>query len=206
MSLLTQLSNKVQYNVSQAVSDPEADAYAKQQAQQAQQDAFAKQRADDAKAQEDKEAAAKAQAAVDAEKLQKRSTFDSSRATSDIASGILKTFFSLIFFAVVLYGGHLAANEAIGYNSPFRILSFVYGCLLFWYYIIKTLIQKFYYKMKIPYYGFIPLTTYKPNGMIEKIIYGLFTYNEDAEYFAAKSHVEELYRTAFEKTQIKPKH
>ena len=51
MSLLTQISNKVQYSVSQAVSDPEADAYAKQQAQQAQQDAFAKQRADDAKSQ-----------------------------------------------------------------------------------------------------------------------------------------------------------
>jgi len=206
MSLLTQISNKVQYNVSQALDDPEAEAHAKQRADQAQQDAFAKQRLEDAKAKEDKENAEKAQAATDAEDLQKRSTFDTNRATSSVANGILKTFFSLIFFAVVIYGGHLAANEAIGYNNPFRILTFLYGCLFFWFYIIKTLIFKFYYKMKIPYYGFIPLTTYQPDGTFEKIIYGLFTYTEDNEYHAAKSHVEELYRTAFQKTQIKPKH
>jgi len=203
MSLLTQVSNKIQYSISQAVSDPNADAYAEQQAKQAKQEADIKKREADAAAQAKKDADAKAVADKEAADLTKRSRFSPSRATGSIASGILNTFLSLLFFALMLYGGHLAANEAFGYNIPFRILSFIYGCLLFWIYIPKTLLKKFYYKMDIPYYGFLPLTTYQADGFIESIFYGPFSIIPGSDLVGTKSQIEELYRAAFTKSQIK---
>lgn len=203
MSLLEQVSNKLQYSVSQWASDPEAEAYAKQRAKQKEQDDKIQSRLDEAKAKADKDAKAKEESDAKAQNIADRSEFKPKRAASNIASGIIKGFMSLILTLTILYGGHLAANEAIGYSIPVRILSFVYGCLLFFIEIPKMLIRRFWYNSMPPYYTYLPLSTYQPNGDLEILFLGAFCYKEDEKSAAAKAAVESLYRAAFDKSQIK---
>ena len=203
MSLLTQVSNKIQYNISQWAADPEADAYAKQQAAQQIQDKEMQKRMAETKARSEKEAKAKAASEAEAQSMADRRQFNPTRATSNVASGIIKGFMSLILTMVILYGGHLAANEAIGYHIPFRILSFLYGCIFFFIQIPKMLIRRYMYQIKPPYYTYLPLSTYEPNGDLEILFLGAFCYKEDQTSQMARAAVETLYRNAFEKSQIK---
>lgn len=203
MSLLTQVSNKIQYSISQWASDPEAEAYAKEQAKQRQHDAEAQERINQTKLESDKNFNEKAEADAKAKELAERSEFKPQRATSNIAAGIIKGFFQFIFTLIVLYGGHLAANEAIGYKIPFRILSFVYGCMFFFIQIPKMLISRYWYQIKPPYYTYLPISTYEPNGDLEVLFLGGFCYKEDEASTMARAAVEALYKTAFEKSQIK---
>jgi len=203
MSLLTQISNKVQYVASQTLNDPEAEAYAKQQAQQAEHDKEAKKRSSEAAAKVKAEAKAKEESDAKAQSLADRSEFKASRATSNIASGILTTLFSLLLTAIMLYAGHLAANEAIGYNVPFRLLSFFYGAIFFFIVIPKSLYQRFILKRSLDYFAFLPLSTYVPNGNFEKLFLGGFCYTENEASAVARATVDTLYKTAFDKSQIK---
>lgn len=203
MSLLTQISNKLQYSIATAVSDPKADAYAKQQAIQAKQDAEANARKDAADANASAEEKKRKKASEDAKALAERSEFKPQRATSNIAAGIIKGFMQFILALVILYGGHLAANEAIGYKIPFRLLSFVYGCIFFFIEIPKMLIRRYWYQIKPPYYTYLPISTYEPNGDLEVLFLGGFCYKEDDASKLARSAVETMYKTAFEKSQIK---
>jgi hypothetical protein len=203
MSVFTQISNKIQYSLSQAINDPKADAYARQQAIQAQQDADAKARRDAALANASAQEKARLKAEEDAKALAERSQFKPVRATGNVASGIIKGFMNFILALIILYGGHLAANEAIGYKVPFRILSFLYGCIFFFIEIPKMLIRRYWYQIKPPYYTYFPLSTYVPNGDLEVLFLGGFCYKEDEASQMARATVETLYKTAFEKSQIK---
>lgn len=203
MSLLTQVSNKIQYSISEWASDPEAEAYAKQQAKQREQDAEVEERLKKTKEAGDAAAAEREESDAKARELAERSEFKPQRATSNIAAGIIKGFMSFIFTLIMLYGGHLAANEAIGYKIPFRILSFAYGCIFFFIQIPKMLINRYWYQIKPPYYTYFPLSTYEPNGDLEVLFLGAFCYKEDEASQMARATVETLYKTAFEKTQIK---
>ena len=203
MSLLTQISNKLQYSVSQWASDPEAEAYAKDKAKQDEQNAETKKRIDEAKKKSDDAATAKAETEAEAKSVADRSEFKPQRATGNVAAGIVKGFMSLILTLLILYGGHLAANEAIGYKIPFRILSFVYGCLFFFIEIPKMLIRRYWYEIKPAYYTYLPISTYEPMGDLEILFLGAFCYKEDNASQMARATVEALYKTAFEKSQIK---
>jgi hypothetical protein len=203
MSILTQISKKVNYDISKALNDPEAEAYAKQQEIQAKQDAEAKERKLKEEERIKKDLDMKAKSDAKAKSLAERSTFSIKRAMRNTASGILTGFMSLILICFILYGGHLAANDAIGYNNPFRILSFIYGCIFFFIEIPKSFIRKYWYKLEIPYYTYLPLSTYQPTGDLETIFLGGFCYREDEASNAARSVVGGLYKTAFDKTQIK---
>lgn len=203
MSLFTQIGNKIQYSISKWASDPEAAAYAIQQAKQKQQDEEVQKRLAEAKAKSEEDAKAKAAADTETQSMAYRSEFKTGRATSNIALGILKGFTSLIFIVMILYGGHLAANNAIGYNVPFRILSFFYGCLFFFIEIPKMLIRRYAYQIKSLYYTYLPISTYQPNGDLETFFLGAFCYKEDDASQQARIAVETLYKTAFEKYQIK---
>lgn len=188
--------------ISQAVSDPEADAYARQQADQAAQDADTKNRIDEAKAQAEADAKVKTDAEEAAAELAERSEFKPKRAATSIASGVLKGFYSLFLFMFLLYGGHLAANQAIGYRVPFRIFMFVIGFLLSFYYIPKSLFDRYYTKINPPYYSFLPLSTYEPVGILQEIFLGAFCYKEDERSGAARAAVESLYLTGFNKSKV----
>lgn len=203
MSFFTQIANKIQYSIAQVVNDPKADEYARQQAIQARQDAEARARQDAANANASAAEKARIKAEADAKALSERSEFKPQRATGNVAAGIIKGFMSFILTLVILYGGHLAMNEAIGYKIPFRILSFAYGCLFFFIEIPKMLIRRYAYQMKPPYYTYFPISTYEPNGDLEVLFLGGFCYKEDEASQMARATVETLYKTAFEKTQIK---
>jgi hypothetical protein len=203
MSILTQITNRVKYDLSKALNDPEVDAYAKQQAIQEKQDTEVRERKQKEEATTKKNSEAKAKANAKAASLAERSTFSVKRALRNTASGILTGFMSLVLICFILYGGHLAANEAIGYKVPFRILSFIYGCIFFFIEIPKSFIRKYWYKLQIPYYTYLPLSTYQPTGDLETLFLGGFCYREDEASSAARSVVGGLYKTAFDKTQIK---
>jgi hypothetical protein len=199
MSLLTGLSNKIQYLVSKQVSDPEANAYARQQAIQARQDAERRQREqeEDEKKLIEKQKQDEKQEA-DAE-LRRRSEFSMRGLVRDTAGQILSYVSSLILVVFILYGGHIAANEAIGYRVPFRILSFVYGSLGFFYYIPRLLYKIHWKREVVPMYTFLPISVYHPTGFFEKIIFGPFSYEEDQYAIDARAIVEELYKNSFKK-------
>lgn len=203
MSILTQINNRVKYDLSKALNDPEVDAYAKQQAIQEKQDAEVKARKDKEDANVKKNLEAKAKSDAKAKSLAERSTFSVKRALRNTASGILTGFMSLVLICFILYGGHLAANEAIGYKIPFRILSFIYGCVFFFIEIPKSFIRRYWYQIQIPYYSYLPLSTYQPIGDFETLLLGGFCYKENESSSAARSAVETLYKSAFDKTQIK---
>lgn len=203
MSLLTQISNKIQYTISEVVNDPKAEEYAKQKEIQEKHDAEVKAREKDAEKKAKEDAEKKAELDLEAKKLTERSEVNISKTSANIASEILTGFliFLLIFF--VLYGGHLAANDSIGYKIPFRILSFLYGCIFFFIEIPKMFIRTYYYNSIPKYYTFLPLSTYEPKSDLETIFYGWFCYKEDEFSTAARSAVDTLYKTAFDKSQIK---
>ena len=203
MSLFTQIGNKIQYSIAQVVNDPKADEYARQQAIQAKQDAETRARQDAANANASSAEKARLKAEEDAKALSERSEFKPVRATGNVAAGIIKGFMQFILTLIILYGGHLAANEAIGYKIPFRILSFAYGCLFFFIEIPKMLFRRYWYQIKPPYYTYFPLSTYEPKGDLEILFLGAFCYKEDEASQMARATVETLYKTAFEKSQIK---
>ena len=200
MSLLTSLSNKIQYMIAKNTSDPEAEEYAKQQADQAAADAkvkeerdkLAKQASDDAdiKRKKDEEAAA----------LADRSKFKPTELIGDVARNILSVIGILILVFFLLYGGHIAANKAIGYKVPFRILSFLYGIVFSFWVVPKSVYDVYWKKETLPYFTFLPISTYEPVGDIEKIFVGGFCYKEDEVSSAARAAVAALYSDAFTKS------
>ena len=200
MGIFTSIYNKISYKFSQYFDDPDANAHAEEQAAQKQQDAEAKQRADAEakKAKQDADNSAKSQ--EDAKSLNDRSSFSSSRAAGKISYGVWNILFSLIMFVLMIAGGYIAANEAIGYNAPFKILSFIYGALCFWFVIPRVLIKEYWYKIKPQYFTLLPLSTYKPASGIERFFLGPFCYEEDARVHAAKEAVELLYKNGYLKS------
>lgn len=202
MSLLKKVSNKINYSIAQVLNDREADEYARQQeAQEAQERAVRERQAAEA-AGVSLAAAAAARDRIAAAKLEDRSQVKPGRALNRIASGILKTIFYLFLIIVICYAGHLSANEAIGYNIPFRIFSFIYGQIFFWFVIPKFLIRKYWYGLPNHNYAFLPVSTYTPITDAEKILLKPFCYVEDKNYAAAKAAVDALYYNAYQKSLI----
>jgi len=188
---------------SQTLNDPEAEAYAKEKAKQDVQDAEAQKRLDEAKAKANEDAAKKAEKDAADANLVERSQFKPERAAGNIAKGILSGFLYFFLVCIILYGGHLAANAAIGYNPPFRVLSFLYGCIFFFFVIPKSLYEKYWLKQELHGYTMLPLSTYVPRGDLEYYLMGAFCYTDDSYSVAARKAVETLYFEAFKKSQIK---
>ena len=203
MGLWTQFTNKIQYLASEFLNDPDADAYAKQQADQKAQEEETQERIDEIKTKSEEDSQVKAAENEKTAELVDRSQFIPKRAAGNIASGVLNGFLMFFFTCIVIYGGHLAANDMIGYKYPFRIVSFFYGSILFFFFIIKMIYQKYWLRKELHSYAFLPLSTYVPSGNLENIFLGPFCYTEDAYSMAAAAAVKELYLKGFEASQIK---
>jgi hypothetical protein len=201
MSLLTGLSNKLQYMAVKTAIDPEAEEYAKQQAEQAAQDAAMKKQKEDAE--KEAKAGVEEKLAEDkkADALAARSQFDTRKMIGQASKGILSSIFLLIIIFISFYGGHIAANKAIGWGVPFRILSFIYGILFSFWVIPKSIYDVYWKGLKIPYFTFLPISTHETTGTIEKIFIGPFCYREDEESSAARAAVVNMYADAFRKSQ-----
>jgi hypothetical protein len=204
-SIFTKVVNKVQYVTSKSLDDPKAAEFAKEKAIQDAQDKAVAERKAAADSIAAKELAKKKETDEKAKTLEDKSKYNVYRAAGNAASGILSVFFSLLLVSLMLYGGHLVANRDIGYNTPFRLLSFFYGTIFFFYHIPKGLYDKYISKKHLEYYTFLPLSTYAPTGDLEKIFFGPFCYTETQTALEARSLVEQMYSTAFQQTQIKSK-
>jgi len=195
---LTLAYNKVQYMIAKNLSDPEADNYAKQQAAQAEQDAEAKKRKVEAAKNASEAEQQKKEQQEAALELQKRSQFSSvGDNVANILNGVLKVFSSLLLISLILYGGYVSANKAIGYNIPFRLLNFVYGSIFFFFVIPKMFFDIYYNNIKYHHYAFLPLTTHVPSGNFENFFIGAFCYTENDTSKAAKEEVRQLYEKGF---------
>ena len=198
-NLLTRTYNKIQYEISKKVSDPEADNYAKQQQAQAAQDKAAAERKTELDKQKDQKKQEDAQKKKEADELAKRSRFSP---ISEQIHTITKTvnLYATIFviLGLGLYGGKISANQAIGYNIPFRILSFFYGLLFFFIVIPVAFAKKYLYGTKILNYTFIPLKVHVTTGWAERVLIGPYCYQEDADCFSEKAKVAELYKNGYD--------
>jgi hypothetical protein len=193
MSLITKLSNKVTYSLDQAVSDPKADEYAKQQEKQRAQDEKVKKREEEAKLKKEADDKRRAEAKAKQEDIAKRSKFDTGQLISDAAYYILVGSIVLIAVLIASYGGSIAANAAIGYSIPNRLLAFMYGAIMSWYLVPKTLYEIFILGNVDKSYCFLTLSQYVPNGFAEELFLGPFCYKEDDASRQAAEKVRELY-------------
>jgi len=202
MDLVTRVSNKINYSIAKAIDDPEADKYARERAHQQAQEEAARQRQAEQTAATVAAAAAKVKSDQEASKLQDRSQFKPVRAAGNVSRGILKTIFYLFLLIIIFYAGHLCANEAIGYNVPFRIFSFICGQIFFFFVIPRFLVRRYWYGLPNHNYAFLPVSTFVPRTDAEKILLKPFCYVEDANYAAAKAAVDFLYSNAYAKSLI----
>jgi len=199
-------SNKLQYMIWKQISDPEADAFAKEQEEQMKQEEEQKQR-ESIKTQIDT-TTEKDQADQEAKaaKIAQNSKFNVKQLAGDTARTIPSLALSIILFCFMMYAGHLEANRAIGYNAPFRVLSFFYGTVFFFITIPLALYKIYGRGETLPYYSAIlPLSTYEPQGQILSFLIGGFCYKEDDASRAAKAAVNMLYSEGYRKSQLPPK-
>ena len=195
---LSLLYKRIQFSTDSYLKNPEAEAHAKQVAkQQAQDEAAAKRKA----ALNESKAELKAkneEAKKEAEDLARRSKVSSpSEMLGKAAKRIMNVFGTLLIVGLGLYAGKLEANKAIGYSVSMRIVSFIYGAIFFFAVIPRTLYDRYALDKKIPDYAPLPIWNYVPNGRIERIFLGLFSYVEDANSIAAREDVMRLYKDGF---------
>jgi len=181
---------------SKQLDDPEAEEYAKQQKIQEKQDSAAEQREQEERDKKAKEAAKEIAKKEEEDALARRSEFNAKRGLGSSASQILNILGSLVLVSFMLYGGYIAANAAIGYKNPFRILSFLYGAILFFYVIPKSFIDTYYFEKVQHFYAFLPLSTHVPKGNLENVFLYPFCYVEDQFSIEARKTVETLYANA----------
>jgi hypothetical protein len=190
-SLFTKIKNAIEYRIDSVISDPEAEKYSKRKAKQ---DAHDEKVAENKQMRTEQQTTARNKAKQkekqDAE-IARNSKFNYNRAKGQFGRGVLFWTWAIILIICVLFGGYVAANDAIGYSIHTRILSFFYGCLFFWYIIPKYMYRKLWLKEVISSYALLPLIiSQSPVSFLGSIIY----YMEDVNAKAAKIHIEQLYK------------
>jgi cation transport ATPase len=193
MFRLKQLYNKAINKVDKELTDPEAEEAAKQAEKQAKQEAEVAARLEKEEKAKQKAEAKRIQAEEKAKALQERAEFNVGKTVRSASSNIITITVIIGVVMIMMYGGHLASNSAIGYSPFMRVLMFMYGTLLFWYIIPKTLYDVYWVGKELDYYTFIPLTTYVPQNGFEEIVFGPFCYEESEKTRAARDTVKALY-------------
>ena len=178
-SLLTNLKNKVQYNLHQAVYDPTANKFAEDQQKQ-QQQAVAQA--------EEKKAEATAAEEGDPNSFSYKRTAKNAYASSVYWIGVLIVPFFALMLAMVV------ANDLIVYPAGTRILFFTFvnlivnfvpisGFILGIFYVLKKCYSIYYnYYNKgsreiMPYiFALLPITTITPTNSLMRILLSPFTY------------------------------
>ena len=135
-------TNRVEY----MFYDPKAEEFARHKAErEAQKKADDIRRAEIEKSQlteqQKKEAtdALNAKEKAERESLATRSQFNITELIGNSSQGIIFHVKALLLLSFMIYGGHIAVNQAIGYNIPFRILTFIYGMLCSFFIVPKAL-------------------------------------------------------------------
>jgi cation transport ATPase len=196
MSLLEEAWNSIQYQIKKAVSDPDANAYAQEQAD-------AKKKADDAKAaadatkqeQADKAAAEKAaadKAEADAKAAKERATFSFTRMLGTVGGTFFTIFLVFLLFFGAVLGASLATNLNLYLSTPYRILYAIYGSLFFFVIIPYVLGYRWFWKGKRPrFYSLIPLIPYHLDSRVAAFLFSWLSYKPDDQIDSLKEWVKE---------------
>ena len=90
------------------------------------------------------------------------------------------TFYSLLYYAIYMIGGSLAANMAIGRSNMYRVLYFVYGSIPYFapLVILYTIYRRISYG-PVHLYGILPLSTSPATSPLGKIFKFPFYWEED---------------------------
>ncbi len=98
-----------------------------------------------------------------------------------LKKSISSSFVKAVIIGLALWAGTLAANDAIWRNRGYRIVNFIYGSFFF-FITLPYYIYRYFKKTSPTLFALLPLTTYQPQTMMEKIIYGLFWYIPNETY------------------------
>jgi len=91
------------------------------------------------------------------------------------------TFITALIVGLALWGGTLAANDAIFRSKGYRVLNFIYGSI-FCVFVLPYYLLRYFKGAAPTLFALLPLTTYQPQSIFEKLIYGLFWYIENKPY------------------------
>ena len=196
MSLLEDAWNSIQYQIKKAVSDPEANSYAKEQAD-------AQKKIEDAKAAEEtakqtkakKEAEEKAaadKAAAEVQAAKDRNTFSFIRMFGTVGGTFFIIFMVFLLFFGAVLGASLATNLNLYLSTPYRILYAIYGFLFFFVVIPYVLGYRWFWKGKRPrFYSLIPLIPYHLDSRFAAFLFSWLSYKPDDQIDSLKEWVKE---------------
>lgn len=179
-SILQNLQNKLTYNILNAVTDPKANEYAKQQ-----------QEIQDKKKQ-DEENKKKEEATEKEATDTKFSTMRLLKKVTNQTSFILRQIFNP-FVALML--AMIVANEMIVYSAPIRVIFFIFTFVICWFLPFYSILLAIFYILKGSYsyyvnnmtdrpkinimptiFALLPITTFKPESSFSAFFMYPFTY------------------------------
>lgn len=197
MSLLSNLSDAISYNLHRMTYNPEAEQYAKEKAaaeQKAKEDAAAQKEnataksAAEIKAKEEADAAAKAKKAEEERKI-----FSASRLALNVFLILMKILVAFLILVLGVYGASLSANLNLYREYPYRILYAIYGFFLFMFVIPYILLYRWWWNGKKPrFYGLIPIIAGKFVNPTAQTLFGWLTFKPDDRIHALEEWNQSL--------------
>jgi cation transport ATPase len=196
MSLIADALNSIQYQIKKAVSDPEANKYAKEQETKAKFKEDAKKQEDLRKqAQTTKDAETKAASEkLKAEKkeAEERSKFSFTRLFGTVFGTFLTIFLIFLLFFCGVLGASLATNLNLYHSAPYRVLYAIYGFLFFFLVIPYVLGYRWFWKGKQPrFYSLIPLVPYHLDNRFIAFLFSWLSYKPDDQIDSLKEWMKE---------------
>ena len=191
MTLLGQVTNSLKYMLHKATYDPNAEEFAKKQAELAQREA--KQREGETaetKAANDKaiaEAKAAAEQAAAEKKAEERKTFRFGRLFGQIFGVVTMTLLVFLLCVGGVLGASLATNLNVYRNIWYRILYAIYGFLFFWIVIPYVFGYRWYWKGKqTRFYSILPLIPYHLDNKWTQLLLSWMSFKPDDQIDALK--------------------
>lgn len=186
MELVTQLSDSIAYAIHQATYNPDAEAFAKANAEKAKRATDAKQQAaTSAKAKQDAaDAAAKAKADAEAAEKEKtdRATFSVTRLFGTVFGIVFTVLMVFLLLVFGVYGASLATNLNVYRSLPYKLLYAIYGFLFFFLVIPYVLVYRWYWKgLKPKFYSLIPLLPHRLENRWAVLLFSWISYKPDSD-------------------------
>ena len=197
MSLLSNLKDKINYQLHQLTYDPEAEEYtasikAAQEAEDAAKRAKDQKTQAEAKRKLDAETK-KAEDAKKAEELAARKEFRAGRFAGKVVGIISTILFGFAMVAGGIYGAHLATNANLYRSWPYRLLYAFYGFIFFPIVVVYMLGYRWWWQGKKPqYYALLPLIPYFINQPILARLFSWMSYKPDDEIRALQEWNQEI--------------
>jgi len=172
--------DNINYSIYKATYNPDAEAYAKEQAVAAQREKDKKAAADARAAERARADSVKTAEEKAAKEKADRETFSGSRLAGRIFKiiGYMVLFF--VLFVLAILGASLSANLNLYRELPYRILCALYGFGFFFLVIPYVLGYRWFWMGIEPrFYGVIPLLPYQFDHPLAEFLFGWMSYRPD---------------------------